>query len=147
MGPLTLTSLTQPYGSRVAGPPSSGTAYAHRRVSELCPVALTASTRPSAVQPRTEVEPPPQCVSRSPSPPSISAANTSAAPSLVPVHAMRAPSGENLGYDTETRSAVKRQALPPVSGASQTSSSATKVTRSPCRCGYLRYAPFVTAAH
>ena len=39
---------------------------------------------------------------------------------------------------TGTWSAVTRQARPPSRGASHTSSSATKVTRSPCRCGKRR---------
>ncbi|WP_406674341.1 hypothetical protein WBK31_04035 [Nonomuraea sp. N2-4H] len=53
--PSTAASLTHPYGNRVAGPPSSGTAYAQRRENELSPAALTASTSPPGVQPRTTV--------------------------------------------------------------------------------------------
>ena len=104
----------------------------------LWPVALTASTRPSALQPRTCVVWVPQYVSRSPCEPSSSAANTSEAPSRLLVQARWPPSGENLGFDTGVRSAVNLQARPPVTGASQTSSSATKATRSPYRWGYLR---------
>ena len=48
------------------------------------------------------------------------------------------PSGEIRGWLTGTLSALARQARPPSSGASHTSSSAVKATNSPCRWGNRR---------
>lgn len=135
------TAPTGPYGSVEAGPPSTGIARAQLRRSDACPYVLMASTSPPGVQPRTEVRPLPQCVSRFDGPPSAAATCTSGAPSRVEVHAMSVPSGENRGWPTGMLSALTRQARPvPSNGAAQTSSSAVKVIKSPCRCGKRRYA-------
>ncbi|CAM5308505.1 hypothetical protein SHIRM173S_11454 [Streptomyces hirsutus] len=90
---------------------------------------------PVRVQPRTWVFPLPQYVRRLPGPPSTGATCTSGAPSRVEVQATVVPSGEMRGIVTGTLSALARQARPPSSGASHTSSSAVKATNSPCRCG------------
>jgi hypothetical protein len=86
-------------------------------------------------QPITSVLTSPQCVSRVLGPPSTGATWTSGSTSRQLVHANRVPSGAKRGELTGTWSAETRQARPPSSGANQTSSSATKVTRSPCRWG------------
>lgn len=134
------TVPTGPYGRVVAGPPSTGTARAQLRRRVAWSWVLTARTWPSGVQPRTRVCPLPQYVSRVDGPPSTGAMCTSGAPSRVEVQATVVPSGEMRGRVTGTLSALTRQARPPSRGASHTSSSAVKVTDSPCRWGYRRYA-------
>ena len=56
-----------------AGPPSSGTARAQVRRVDASPREVTATSRPSGVQPRTAVRPSPQYVSRRDGPPSSGA--------------------------------------------------------------------------
>jgi len=53
VGPLgtKATSDTGPKSSRRGVPPSVGMAYTHVRRGDACPVALSASTSPSGVQP------------------------------------------------------------------------------------------------
>ena len=80
----------------------------------------------------------PQYVSRSEGPPSTGARCTSGAPSRVEVQATWVPSGEMRGWSTGRLSALTRQARPPSSGASQTSSSAVKAINSPWTWGYRR---------
>jgi hypothetical protein len=132
------TPPTGPYGRISEGPPSSGTACAQVRRSDACPCVVSARTRPSGVQPRTEVLWLPQWVSRSEGPPSTGARWTSGVPSRYEDQAIRVPSGEILGWFTGMLSALTRHARPPSSGATQTSSSAVKAINSPCRCGYRR---------
>ena len=99
------------------------------------PTVLVASTSPSAVQPMTSVLMSAQWVRRRLGPPSAGATCTSGSTSRQLVQARWVPSAENRGELTVTWSADTRQARPPPSGASHTSSSATKVTNSPCRWG------------
>src|SRR5215469_4804474 len=54
------------------------------------------------------------------------------------------PSLAKRGWLTCTPSEVSRHARPPEAGASQMSSSATKVRKSPCMCGKRRYPGDVT---
>ena len=96
------TPPTRPYGSSRAGPPSSGSAWAHGCARDIRPTELTASTSLSAVQPRTAVHGSPQWLSRRTGPPSVGATWTSGAPSRVEVQASSEPSGENRGLATGT---------------------------------------------
>ena len=82
----------------------------------------------------------PKYVSRRRLPPSRSTTCTSGAPSTVLAQATRRPSGDNRGRLAGTWSVVIRHARPPANGASQTSSSATNVRRSPARWGKRRVA-------
>src|SRR3954469_24387682 len=131
---------TGPYGRVVPGPPSSGTVCAQLRRRLAWPWVVIARTSPSGVQPRTWVRALPQWVSLLDGPPSTGAMCTSGAPSRTEVQATVVPSGDIRGWVTGTLSALTRQARPPSSGASHTSSSAVKATSSPCRCGNRRYA-------
>ncbi len=76
---------------------------------------------------------------RSAGPPETGAVHTSGVGESQLVHARVPPSGESRGLLTRIRSLVTRQARPIVpssrSGASQTSSSATKVSSEPRTCG------------
>jgi hypothetical protein len=98
---------------------------------------LVTSTSVSESQPRTPSWPEfvlPQYVSLLIGPPSTATAYASPAPVLVELQATWVAEGFSLGSLTGTRSEVSRQARAPPSadsssGASQTSSSATKVSR------------------
>nr|BFF19829.1 hypothetical protein GCM10025730_33500 [Promicromonospora thailandica] len=96
------------------------------------------STRPASSQPSTVMALPPNQVRRRVAPSDRSTTYASGWPSLWETYATRVPSGANRGVAAGAWSVVRRQARPPETGASQTSSSATKATWSPWTWGYRR---------
>jgi hypothetical protein len=82
---------------------------------------------------------PPQYVSCSITPPDSGRQWISVSPVRAELQATCCASGLSRGRVTGTRSEVSRVPSPPAAGASQTSSSATKVIRSRAMCGKRRY--------
>ena len=137
-------AATRPHGSGRGGPPATGNATA-TGTRECWPDDVDTRSSSADSHPVTVVDAPHQ-VRRRVVPPSTGAVKTSDTFSRVEVHATCVPSGDSRGEVTGAWSADTRQARPPASGATQTSSSATKETTSPDTCGQRRYDSSVTSS-